>query len=263
MAGNERKIAEFLISNINKLTLPHIGLIKSIGAPVSTDDKYKEINNLEDIDRFLSTEDSRKKADIYINGEGVSIKQTGSSFSYNRLQRANLIELFGLLKFNNSKEILERLDNEVRRFHNQELERRNRLWDDFFTEEEFKELTKFLMMKGAPNVGKSSHPAELVLEAPVDNISVGQLKVFTFEEYFLKYKNKFKIAIRRQWYGQASDSEHNRARSLMKKLGNAPWIFDDVAGTPNIHRKLGVRWRNEISDSERKTVYFLMIEKER
>lgn len=263
MAGNEKVIVEFLLLNMDKLNLRYLGKTDSIGAPGPVGGKYRRISALTDVKKFLATEDSRKKADIYINGKGVSIKQTGSSFSYNRLQRANLIELFGLLKFTNPKEILERLDNEVKQFHNKELEKRNRPWDRFFTEGEFKELTKFLMMKGAPNVGWSPHPADFILEAPVANLSLGQLKVFTFEEYFSIYKNKFKIAIRRQWHGQASDSEHNRACSLIKKTGNAPWVFDDVVGTPNIHRKLGVRWRSEIPESKRKTVYFLMIEKER
>jgi hypothetical protein len=263
MAGNEKIIAKFLVLNIEKISLPHLGKVTSIGAPISGNKKCAYMVNQADVEKCLATEDSRKKADIYINGKGVSLKQKGSSFSYNRLQRSNLIEVFNLLKFVNSKGILQRLDNEVRQFHEKQLERRNRPWNRFFTEDEFKELTRFLMMKGAPNVGWSSHPAEFILEAPIANILENQISVFTFGEYFEEYKDKFKIAIRRQWYGQISESEHKRASGLMKKQENMPWVFEDVAGQPNIHKLSGRRWRKEIPENERKTVYFLMIEKER
>ena len=55
--------------------------------------------------------------------------------------------------------------------------------------------------------------------------------------YFEKYKNNLKIAIRRVWYGQASNSEHGRAKSLMNKEGNASWVINRVSGMPKIHRQ--------------------------
>jgi len=261
MAGNEIVIAEYLVLNLNKLSLPRFGIIKSIGVPSAESGEYVEVDNVRAIKRLLATEDSRKKADIYINGQGVSLKQQGASFSYNRLQRANLIEIFKLLKFDNPSSILSRLDKEVRNFHNGDIEGRNRPWQDFFTDSEFKALTKFLMVQGSPNVGFSAHPATYILEAPSRSISEACIGIFTFEEYFNKYKNSLKIAIRRQWYGQASNSEHGRAKSLMQKPENMPWIFNNVAGMPNVHRS-NKRWRDDVPANERKTVYFLMIEKE-
>ena len=112
------------------------------------------------------------------------------------------------------------------------------------------------MVQGSPNVGFSSHPAEFVLEAPASNPSQTNINVFTFYEYFEEYKDKIKIAIRRQWVGQDSRSEHGRAVGLAEKKENAPWVFNEAVGTPRSG------WKRSIPASERKTVYFLMLEKE-
>ena len=199
--------------------------------------------------------DARKKADVYINDVGVSIKQSGGSFLYNRLQRANILEVYSFLKFSNINQKLRRIDLEVSRFHQGLLERRNRPWQTFFTEHDFKSLLEFLMMKYSANVGFTNHPASLILEAPAENISIDTISVFTFDEYFEIYKQKIKIAIRRQFVGQASRSEHTRALGLSRKRGNALWVFNDVVGEPS------TGWSNEWSSEARKTVYFLMIEK--
>lgn len=261
MPGNEKQVAKFLLLNKGKLKLSHVGLVKSVGAPSPSGTGYVELRNAQGIIRYLSSEDSRKKADIYINSHGISVKQLGSSFSYNRLQRANLVEIFELLKFKNTESMLEKLDREVIKFHQGKLQRRNRPWESFFDKSEFKALFKFLVIEGSPNVGFSSHPAEFILEAPPGRITPEDINIYTFDEYFNKYLSKFKIAIRRQWIGQASDSEHRRALGLVKKPGNTPWVFNDVAGVPNMHHS-GSRWRKDIPPEERKTVYFLMIEKE-
>jgi hypothetical protein len=137
------------------------------------------------------------------------------------------------------------------------LEKRNRPWQDFFNENDFKALVKFLMVEGSPNIGFSSHAAEFILEAPAHSISESNINIFTFDEYFEEYKNSLKIAIRRQWIGQSSDSEHKRASGLIKKTENVPWIFNEAVGTPRDG------WREGFPAKERKTVYFLMIEKER
>ena len=262
MPGNEKEIAKYLIKHKGKISLKDLGVVVSVGAPGVSKSQYVEMNTLSEVNKLLSVEDSRKKADIYINGHGVSLKQLGATFSYNRLQRANLVEIFNLLGFGDPDSILGRLDKEVVRFHKGELDRRNRPWRDFFSENEFQVLSKYLMVEGSPNVGFSSHPAEFILEAPSGNISAGDIAIYTFEEYFNMYKDKFKIAIRRQWVGQASGSEHKRAQGLAKKAENAPWVFNDVAGLPNVHLS-GDRWRKDIPVQKRKTVYFLMLEKER
>jgi len=257
MPGNEIEITKFLVLNKRKISLKYLGLVKSIGAPNPARIGCIEMDTVEDVDVCLSAEDSRKKADIYINDKGVSIKQTGSSFLYNRLQRANIIEIFTLLKFNNPEKILQRLDQEVKNFHEGNLERRNRPWQDFFNEDEFRALVRFLMIQGSPNVGFSSHPAEFILEAPAGNPSEANIHIFTFDEYFEEYKDKIKIAIRRQWVGQDSESEHGRAVGLAANRENAPWVFNEVVGTPRSG------WMAGFPASERKTVYFLMLEKER
>ena len=262
MPGNEKAIAKYLVLNKGKISLPHLGVIKSVGAPNPSITGYKEMNSASSVDVCLASEDSRKKADIYINGHGVSIKQSGPSELFNRLQRDNILDVFTKLNINNPEYILQLLDREVLSFHNGNLETRNRPWEDFFSEQDFKSLLCFLLTIGSPNVGDSMHPAEFILEAPVGDISAGNIGVFTFEEYFEKYKSDLKIAIRRVWYGQASNSEHSRARGLMNKDGNVPWVIDGVSGTPKIHRS-GQRWRKDILPGERKTIYFLMIEKER
>jgi len=254
MPGNELEIGRFLLNNIGKITLPHVGRLASVGAPNPGHAGFKSITTQEDIN-FLSSEDSRKKADIYINNRGVSLKQTGGSFSYNRLQRANLQDVYSIVGFNNIEQRLFCIDKEVERFHQGLLDRRSRPWEDFFTEDDFKSLLEFLMMKGSPNVGLSLHPAEFILEAPPSNISVNSVSLYTFEEYFEKYKRDFKIAIRRQWVGQASDSEHGRALGLVQKPGNAPWVYKDIVGEPR------TGWRSNFPKEAMRTVYFLMIEK--
>jgi len=252
--GNELEIGRFLLNSIGKIMLPHVGRLASIGAPNPGYPGFKSITTQEDIN-FLSSEDSRKKADIYINNRGVSLKQTGGSFSYNRLQRANLRDVYANVGFNNIEQRLFRIDKEVERFHQGLLDRRSRPWEDFFQEGDFKSLLEFLMMKGSPNVGLSLHPAEFILEAPPSSISVNSVSLYTFEEYFEKYKRDFKIAIRRQWIGQASDSEHRRAVSLAQKPGNASWVYEDIVGKPR------TGWRSNFPKEAMRTVYFLMIEK--
>ncbi|MBL7131337.1 MAG: hypothetical protein ISS45_08060 [Candidatus Omnitrophica bacterium] len=257
MPGNEKAITKYLLQNKNKITLHHLGVVNSVGAPGCMKGQHIEMNAVSDVDRLLATQDSRKKADIYVNNHAISIKQTGSSFLYNRLQRANILKVFTLLGFSNPESMLQRLDKEVLDFHKGNLTRRNRPWQDFFNEAEFKALVKFLMLQGSPNVGFSSHPAEFVLEAPANNPSETNINVFTFDEYFEEYKNKIKIAIRRQWVGQASGSEHGRAVGLARKRENAPWVLNGAVGTPRSG------WIRDFPASERKTVYFLMLEKER
>lgn len=253
MPGNEVEVAKYLIENIGKIELSHLGVIKTLGAPKAHSADYRLLSSPSDAE-LISSPDASKKADIYLNGVGVSVKQVGGSFSYNRIQRANIQSLFRQLGFSDATEKLARLDAEVRRFHEGSLATRNRPWEGFFSESDFKKLLEFLMMKGSPNLGLSEHPADLILEAS-RLINQWRIYAYTFDEYFAKYKDSFKIAIRRQWVGQASHSEHGRAVSLAKKPGNVPWVFGNVVGSPNSG------WRADFPTERRKTVYFLMIEK--
>jgi hypothetical protein len=254
MPGNELTIGLFIFNNIGNITLNHLGIITSIGAPIPNDRGYFPIQRSENI-RYISSEDSHKKADIYINGHGVSLKQSGSSFSFNRLQRANLYDIFVLLGFVNPEQMLQNADKEVQMFHNGFLDVRSRPWSEFFNEQDFKTLLEYLMMKGSPNVGMSLHPADFILEAPPTNINPSNIVVYTFNEYFERYKKDLKVGIRRQWVGQKSDSEHRRALGLSQKPGNAPWVYTDIVGNPR------TGWRIGFLPEQRRTVYFLMIEK--
>ncbi len=252
MAGNEREIVRYLFNNKEHLHLRHLGKVVSLSSPGRNG--LVVINNITEIDSVI-TEDSRKKADIYVNGIGVSLKQKGGSFSFNRMQRANLLDVFNMLGFQNTQDILCGIDNQVGRFHAGLLDARNRPWDEMFSERYFKNLLKFLMMDGSPNQGFSQHPAQLIIECPTGYISPEYISVYTFDEYFEHYKDNLMIAIRRQWVGQDSNSEHTRAVGLSRKVENIPWVFNNVVGTPRSG------WMANFPEENKKTVYFLMVEK--
>ena len=125
MAGNERVITEFLVRNKGKLILPHLGTVQSIASPVGNG--FIEINTLSDVTNVM-TEDPSKKADIYINNHGVSLKQTGASFPYNMLQCSELLATFQYLDLSNPELTLDKIDSEVRDFHDGKIQDRSRQW---------------------------------------------------------------------------------------------------------------------------------------
>ncbi|MBU0487265.1 MAG: hypothetical protein KKA07_17620 [Bacteroidetes bacterium] len=259
MAGNEKEVVQFLFDNMNRISLGHLGLVSSIGAP-SSNDGYNNISSSKDL-LLVSTEDSGKKADIYINGNGVSLKQSGASFPFNRLQRANLVNVFNNIGFSNPEKKLERIDREVDNFHHGKIANRSRPWRNLFSEEDFYGLVKFLMTEGSPNLGHSTHPAHYILEAPKTILSENNIQVYSFQEYFEKYKENFFFSIRRQWIGQSSDSEHRRAIGLAKKSENQKWVYKTIGGQPNISKKTGKRWRDDVDEKDRRTVYLIFVEK--
>lgn len=251
MPGNEKAIVKFLLDSKGSLTLPHLGTVKSVKNPTKHG-KIVEINNIEE----LKSDDARKKADIFLNDRGVSIKQAGSSFLYNRLQRADLEKLFEVLKFRDPKSSLDRLDEMVIRKNLGELTSRDRPWSEVFSADEFKSLLRFLMMEGSPNYGVSKHPADLILSAPRSKISKENIKVYSFDEFVHQYSDFIFLTIRHQWIGQSSKSEHARALSISKKPGNAKWVFSHLTGAPST----GWRSEKEIAVSERREVYMLFIQ---
>ena len=117
MPGNEKEVAKFLVLRKGKIALKYLGVVNLIEVPVRSGKGSIEINDAKDVEHCLSTQDSRKKADIYINHRGISIKQCGASFLYNRLQRAEVIKIFTHLRFKNAEFILLSLDREVKSFH--------------------------------------------------------------------------------------------------------------------------------------------------
>jgi hypothetical protein len=111
------------------------------------------------------------------------------------------------------------------------------------------------MMKGSPNRGPSPHPAEYILTAPKEKISEENISCDTFRGYFTKNKEKIYLSLRRQWIGQASDSEHRRAEGLARKPGNAPWVFESIEGTPSS----GWRDSKQFPSGKRRTVYMIFL----
>ena len=257
MPGNELEIVKFLFINKNKISLKRLGLITEIGLPIHEVNKYNPLNDLDELNQLMSN-DSLKKADIYLNGKGVSMKQTGACFPYNRAQRADLKIFLERLNIQNVNQKIKLLDDEIYKFHNSLTEGRSKDWNLFFEKQEFKKICNYLMMIGSPQK-VSLHPAQYLLEGIIID-DQSDIEVYTFDEYFEKYFYKFKIAFRRQWIGQASTSEHNRAAGLLNKDDNKPWIFENIVGSPRIHRS-GKVWRDDYPEEKRKTVYFLMIEK--
>lgn len=251
MPGNEKAIVKFLLDSRGSLTLPHLGKIVSVKNPT----KSGTVIEIDDIGQ-LQSDDARKKADVILNDRGVSIKQSGSSFLYNRLQRADLEKLFRNLKFDDPKITLERLDKVVLLKNLGQLDSRDRPWSEIFQPDEFKALLRFLMMEGSPNYGVSQHPADLILSAPGSKISKENIKVFSFEEFVTQFGDSIYLTIRHQWIGQSSKSEHARALSISKKPGNAPWVFSNLTGTPST----GWRPEKEFAVSDRREVYMLFIQ---
>jgi len=117
-------------------------------------------------------------------------------------------------------------------------------------------LLKFLMMDGSINLKESDFPASYILTMPKLDLRSDNVHCYTFDEYFKCYKDKIFVSIRRQWVGQSSKSEHKRALGLSKKVGNTPWVFNDVVGSP----RTGWRNESEVPKSDRKTVYIIFIE---
>ena len=247
--GNEIQVCRLLVSQLGIATISPLGLLSILEIPGAG-----RVRESCDCTRIRSS-DAHKKADIIINSYGVSIKQTGASFSYNRIQRDKLISLLNHLSISNPDSVVKRIDNAVSDFHESKLQKRNQPWSTIFDESDFKTLLEFLMMKGSPSCLLSRFPADYILEAPPEPTDMSEINVLTFEDYYGNYREKFMIAIRRQWVGQASKSEHGRALGLASKLSNAPWVFEDVVGSPR------TGWRRNWPVDQRRTVYFLMIEK--
>ena len=260
MPGNELLVAETLFDQINQLFLPHYGKLTQVGYPISSPGNFALFKSKRDITE-LNQHGSSKKADFYINGIGTSVKQSGSANLFNRLQRANLLKLFSDLGFDDPETIVAKLDEDVDKFHigSPDIRSRDRRWQDYFSESEFSPLLEYLMMKGSPNLGISEHPAELILLAPKEGISSRNIEVYNFDEYFEKHKDRIYVAIRRQWVGQISNSEHRRASGLATKSGNEPWVYKSISGQPNRHPKTGERWRKDVEITDRRTVYLLFL----
>jgi len=137
MAGNEANVITYLYSRLNLIKLQYIGLLASIEIPYGN---VKVLITDESEIRNFFSDDSHKKADVFLNNKGVSIKQIGGSFAYNRLQRKGLLNVISSLGLEDSPDLLNSFDNEVLKFHRGELESRDRDWSEFLSESDFKSI---------------------------------------------------------------------------------------------------------------------------
>lgn len=249
MPGNELEVVDFLISNKGSVVLPHIGLLTSVKNPGPAGTRT-EVSSI----KSLSPDDSTKKADVYLNDEGVSIKQKGSSNLFNRLQRATALRVFAAMGLENPTDNVLVLDKLIDDYHHGKIDR-NRHWSEAFSESEFKSLLHFLMMEGSPRFGFSDHPAKYILTAPVGFTSEHDLSFLTFDEFFEGNKDDVYLTLRRQWLGQSSQSEHNRCKSIIANEENAPWVYSTISGSP-------ASWLPEtvFPAEKRRTVYMVFIE---
>ena len=248
MPGNEINLVKFLVQNKNHIKLKHLNGIEIIQTPTKTG-----LMNLEtehDVDLHQKEDSRSKKADIYINGQGISLKQTGGSKAYNKFRRELAEDFFNFLGFDGIQHKIDLLDKAIKQFHDGQLKSRNYPWENIFSNSEYKKLLSHLMMIGNQN-SFSDHQAKLIITS--DKIpSHESLKVYTFEEYFESHKKFSSLAIRRIWTNQASKSESNRAKRIAAKPQNSKWVFNNIVGEP----------RNGFNQSEKikKTVYYLDIE---
>jgi hypothetical protein len=248
MAGNENSVVKYLLSKRGKLSLNHLGVISSVANPGRSGNPI-EIKNFDEV---ISC-DSHKKADIYLNHKGVSIKQRGSSFAYNRIQRASILAIMSRLGVCDAHVVLRKLDDLVIRFHEGDLNSRDRPWCEAFDEEDFRLMLRYLMMEGSVEHGVSDNKAEYILSAPAVISADRDIECLTFDEYFERYKKNFYISLRRVWRGQDSNSEHRRAVGLCSKPGNSPWCFKSISGEPRSG------WMSNYPSSNRMTAYILFI----
>ena len=256
MPGNEIITIKFFFKNINKLELNHIGLIEKIEIP-RKEGLYR-ITNKEEIDKFKS-DDSRKKADVYLNNIGISLKQEGGHFDFNRLQRRYFFSVFS--KFFNQKEninILDKLDNKISECHNGKGNINTFVSvEDIMNYNNFKKIHKYLMFDGSPAYGDSKYKAKFIIKSKEKIDEFNDIKIYSYDEYFEKFKKLIFIRLSRHFYGSGSKSEHNRARGLINNKDNKPWCFKNTKGVPDSG------WRKEIEEKDRQTTYTLSIEQKK
>ena len=150
MPGNENEVIKFLFNNRENLNLIHIGKIDKIEIPKKN--KLIQINRVEEIEKNSSS-DSSKKADVYLNSQGISIKENGSKL-YNKLYRKDLNFINKLRNDKKTtKTIIQKIDNKLKQIHTKSL-KRDVMWSDLIEEKYFKPILKYLMMDGKPSKKK-------------------------------------------------------------------------------------------------------------
>ena len=254
MPGNEESVISFLVQSLQNekpLNLPIIGFLKEVSMPIKEDKKI--VRNTSDLKNF-SSNDRYKKADVYLNDFGISLKEECAPL-YNKIQRKHLPNLINYL-FPNKLDLVDKtislLDLEIDKVN--QGSNRDIQWSKIFSENDFRELLYFLMMRGYADTKISSHQVDYILIAPkkISHENIHEIKVLSFEEYFERYKNKIMIAARRIWIGSNSNSENKRAHSISKSELNKEWIYKNISGEPR-------QWDKSFPIDDRREIFYLNI----
>ena len=252
MPGNEETVIKFLVKSLHndkKINLPVIGNLNEVSMPIK--DGKKIIRQTSELINF-SSNDRYKKADVYLNNFGVSLKEESAPL-YNKIQRKHLTDLINYLfpsKSNFISDLFAKLDNEIEKVN--KGSNRDIQWNKIFSEDEFLIFLEFLMMKGYADTKVSLHQADLILIAPkkISFENLDKIKIFSFKDYFLTYKNKIVIAARRIWIGSKSKSENKRALSMSKHPDNKKWIYKNISGKPR-------NWDTSFPSQNRREIFYL------
>lgn len=153
--GSEDSAIEWLSKN-KGIWLPHLGTIRQI----------------ETIGKMY---DSKKKADVIINGVNVSFKDVEGSFLFNRLERSSLIEFFKIPP--------KPYDEKVYQCHN-ENQKQSFPWQDVLERKRFESMLHTIMMSMSPKEGQSLHPAKFILTHPRKIEHALDINVYSFDEFF-------------------------------------------------------------------------------
>lgn len=254
MPGQENEVIKYVFNNRKKIKLNHLSKISSIKIP-----KKKElikINKLKDL-KNNSSSDSSKKADVFFNDIGISIKEKGGN-PYNKLYRKDLSFMKDFIK-NDVKyeQVIKNLEKKLNEIHSNNL-KRDVFWKDVIEEKNFKPILKYLMMDGKP-FKKNDFPAKFILIHDQNIASNKNLTLLSFDEYFDSYKDKINFAFRRVWYGMTSD-EHKRAKNICyQHTDSEGWCFNTITGEPRKRKDGKSIWRSDIIESDRRTAYYLNI----
>tara|TARA_X000000368_G_C22968558_1_gene684344 strand:- start:482 stop:1258 length:777 start_codon:yes stop_codon:yes gene_type:complete len=254
MPGIENEVIKYVFSNKKKIKFNHLKNIISIKIPKKK--KLIKISNLDDIEENSSS-DSSKKADVFFNDIGISIKAKNGN-PYNKLYRKDFSFMKKFIKNDDKyKQVVKNLEEKLKKIHSKDL-KRDVFWKDIIEEKYFKPVLKYLMMDGKPSK-KNNFPAKFLLIHDDSIKSNENLALLSFDEYFENYKDKIYFAFRRVWFG-ATSSEHERAKNICyQHLESEGWCFKTITGKPAKRKDGKSIWRSDIMTSDRRTAYYLNI----